>query len=201
MMISGTNSKIINQQSYKGKCQYCGEENCVEIQVKQNYLHIFWIPFVPTKRVAVSVCLNCKNTLEGKELSEDYNGVFQRIKAESKTPIWMWSGLGLIALLIAFGVYVGNQNKEENLQLVSAPKIGDVYEFKTGNGNYTLAKVNSVKGDSVFLKWSLYETDKITGLSKIETKSDKSFTDASEGFTIKQLSEKMESGELVDIIR
>lgn len=201
MIISGTNSKLINQQSFKGKCHYCGEENCVEIHVKQNYWHVFWIPFVPTKKVAVSVCMNCKNTLEGKDLPEDYNYAYQKIKSESKTPIWMWSGLGLVVLLIAFGVYTGNQNDEENLKLVSAPKSGDVYEFRTKEGNYTLAKVYSVKGDSVYLKWSLFETDKITGLSKIETKSDESFSQSSEGFTVKQLSEQMESGELIDIIR
>lgn len=113
----------------------------------------------------------------------------------------MYSGLLLVFFLISFGVYSSNKNDQKNLQLVAAPQAGDVYHLRTSNSQYTLARVNAVKGDTVFLLWSKMETDKITGLSKILAIGNDAFNDSAEPILLSDLKHKLETDEIIDIER
>jgi hypothetical protein len=201
MVISGTKTKIIASETIPDTCTFCGGTNCVDILVSQRYSHVFWIPFFPLGKVASSKCNHCKHVLEGDELPDNFNQVYLRLKLEKKAPIWMFSGLFLVVLLIAFGIYSGNKNDEKNQALIVDPKIGDIYHISTSNHQYTLARVNGVKGDTVYLLWSNFETDKITGLSDILAKGNEAFSDIAEPFTLSELKGKLDKDEIIDIER
>lgn|SRR5574343_841012 len=201
MIISGTKIKLLESETIPDTCTFCGNSNCVDINVMQKYTHVFWLPFVPIGKSAQSKCRHCKHTLEGKELPDSFQEVYQRNKLSSKAPVWMYSGLLLVFFLISFGVYSSNKNDQKNLQLVAAPQAGDVYHLRTSNSQYTLARVNAVKGDTVFLLWSKMETDKITGLSKILAIGNDAFNDSAEPILLSDLKHKLETDEIIDIER
>jgi hypothetical protein len=152
-------------------------------------------------KVASSKCNHCKHVLEGNELPDSFNQVYLRLKLEQKAPLWMYSGLFLVALLIAFGIYSGNKNDKKNQALIVNPKIGDIYHISTSNNQYTMARVNGIKGDTVYLLWSNFETDKITGLSEILAKGNEAFSDIAEPFTLSELKGKLDKDEIIDIER
>lgn len=201
MIISGTKIKQLNSETISDICTFCGNSKCVDVNVMQKYTHVFWIPFFPIGKSAQSKCRHCKHTLEGKELPDSSQEAYQSLKLVTKAPLWMYSGLLLLGLLITFGVYASNENDEKNLQLVSAPKAGDIYQLRTPNHQYTLARVNAVKGDTVFLLWSNLETDKISGLSKILAAGNEAFDDHAEPFLLSELKHKLELDEIIDIKR
>ncbi len=201
MIISGTKIKLLESETIPDTCTFCGNNNCVDVNVMQKYIHVFWIPFLPIGKSAQSKCRHCKHTLEEKELPDSFQEVYQRNKISSKAPIWMYSGLLFVVLLIAFGVYSSSKNDEKNLQLIAAPKAGDIYHMRTPNAQYTLARVNAVKGDTVFLLWSKLETDKITGLSKILSIGNDAFNDSAEPILLSELKLQLEKDEIIDIDR
>lgn len=73
--------------------------------------------------------------------------------------------------------------------------------MRTPNAQYTLARVNAVKGDTVFLLWSKLETDKITGLSKILSIGNDAFNDSAEPILLSELKLQLEKDEIIDIDR
>ncbi len=201
MVISGTKIKTIASETIPDTCTFCGSTNCIDIQVSQKYSHVFWIPFFPFGKHGTSKCNHCKHILEGDELPDAYKEVYLRMKLEHKAPIWMYSGLLLVVLLIAFGIYSGNKNDEKNQALIAAPKVGDIYHLSTPNHQYTLARVNGIKGDTVYLLWSNFESDKLTGLSDILAKGNEAFSDIAEPFLLSDLKVKLEKDEIIDIER
>lgn len=80
----------------------------------------------------------------------------------------MFTGLGLLFTLIGWGLYQNGENTAKYAKLVASPQTGDIYEIKKDIGQYTLYRVEYVKGDSVYLVSSLLEVNKVTGLSKLK---------------------------------
>ena len=127
MVIYGTKATQLAKETVTEKCQNCGTQNSIEIYVFQKYAHIFWIPLFPTGKTAVSECSHCKQVLKQKEMPAALKASYDNIKVQSKTPIWTFSGLALLAVLISFGVYSDNQNSARNAKLILEPQAGDIY--------------------------------------------------------------------------
>jgi len=123
------------------------------------------------------------------------------LKSQSKTPLWTFSGLALIVILITVGV-VNDRNKDQrNAKLISSPQSGDVLEVKTKENQYTLFKVDNVRGDSIFLRVHNYETNKIDGLSDLRRKGDSAYSEDLYSIDKKDLKKMFEKGEIIDIDR
>jgi hypothetical protein len=123
------------------------------------------------------------------------------LKSQSKTPLWTFSGLALIVILITVGV-VNDRNKDQrNAKLISSPKSGDVLEVKTKENQYTLFKVDNVHGDSIFLRVHNYETNKIDGLSDLRKKGDSAYSEDLYSIDKNDLKKMFEKGEIIDIDR
>ena len=198
MIIYGTKSTQLAKENIIEKCPNCGTSNSVEMYVFQKYAHIFWIPLFPTGKTAVSECSHCKQVLKQKEMPAPLKASFDNVKAQAKTPIWTFSGLALIAILFSFGVYTENQNAARNAKLILEPKAGDIFEIKTVDNNYTLYKVESVAGDSVFIAANDFETNKISGLRELKIKG---FSTDVFSFHKNELKKMLEDGEIMDIER
>ncbi len=198
MIVYGTRNKEIAKEHLTDKCPNCGTQNSMDMHVFQTYAHVFWIPFFPLSKTGISQCDHCKQVLKLKEMPADLRTVYGNIKAQSKTPIWTFAGVALVAILITVGVISDNKKDERNAQLILAPKPGDVFKVKTKDSQYTLYKVDQVEADSVFIQPSNYETNKLSGLGDL---SDKSYADESYGFSITELKEMLGKGEIMDIDR
>ena len=126
---------------------------------------------------------------------------YDNLKLQTKTPIWTFSGLALVAILISIGVVSAQKNDAKNAQLILSPQSGDVFEVKTKDNQYTLFKVDNVKGDSIFLRVNEYETNKLSGLNDLKRKGDMAYSEETFSFLKSELKEMLSKGEIIDIER
>jgi hypothetical protein len=121
MIFYGSRVTHIATESIFDKCASCGSHNSIELSIYQKYAHLYWIPFFPIGKTGMSVCSNCKQVLQKKEFSEELKISYQNLKSSSRTPVWMFSGLALAAVLIVWGVSVSKQNDEKYARMVVSP--------------------------------------------------------------------------------
>ncbi|ULQ55204.1 hypothetical protein KJS94_11180 [Flavihumibacter rivuli] len=198
MIIYGTRSTELAKEVLTDKCQNCGTQNCIDMHVFQKYAHIFWIPFFPMGKIGLSQCDHCKQVLKVKEMPASLKASYDNLKAQTKAPIWMFSGLAVVAVLIMTSVVSDKKKDERNAKLILSPQVGDIFEVKTRNNNYTLYRVDQVKGDSVFIQASTYEVNRLKGLKDVRLKE---YSSDVYGFSKIELKEMFSKGEILDINR
>src|ERR1017187_1201353 len=198
MIIYGSKNKELAKEILTDQCQNCGKQNCVHIHVFQKYAHAFWIPIFPMEKTGGSQCDHCKQVLKLKEMPPSLRAAYDNLKSQTKTPIWTYSGLAIIAVLIAIGLIGDKTNDEKNAKLVLMPQSGDIFQIKTKDNQYTLYKVDEVQGDSVFVKANNYETNSASGLDDLKKKE---YSEDILGFTKTELKQMLDKGEIIDIDR
>lgn len=198
MIIYGSRSKELAKEILMDKCQNCGKTNCIDMHVFQKYAHVFWIPFFPMGKSGVSQCDHCKQVLKLKEMPASLKASYDNLKSNAKTPIWMFSGLALIAALVVFATISDKKKDEKNAQLILTPQAGDIFEIKTKDNQYTVYKVDQVQGDSVFIQPSNYEVNKLTGLTEVKRKE---YSSDIFGVSKSDLKKMLADGEIIDIDR
>lgn len=198
MIIYGSRNKEVAREHIVEKCPHCGTMNSIDMHVFQKYAHVFWIPFFPMGKTGISQCDHCRQVLNPKEMPASLRAAYDNLKAGSRTPIWTFSGLGLIVLLVAFAIVQDKKKNEKNAKLIAAPIAGDIFKIKTTDRKYTLYKVDEVSADSVFILINNYEVNKLSGLHELESKS---YSPDIYGFSKKELKTMLESGEILDIQR
>ena len=201
MIIYGSKAKELAKEFIPDKCLHCGTQNSIDLHVFQKYAHIFWIPFFPLSKTGVSQCDHCKQVLKLKEMPESLRTTYENLKARTKTPVWMFSGIALIALLITVGVISDKNRDEKNSKIILAPQAGDIFEIKTGARQYTLYKVEKVSGDSVFIRANNYETNKASGINELKQKGNDAYSEDIYGFSKTELIQMLEKGEIINIDR
>jgi hypothetical protein len=201
MIVYGSRTKQLAKEILIDKCPNCGRQNSTELYVFQKYAHIFWIPFFPTGKTAVTQCDHCKQVLKPKEMPSSIKLAYENVKSQTKTPVWTFSGLVILAILVSIGVVSAQQNDKKNALLILSPQSGDVFEVKTEDRQYTLFKVDDVKEDSIFLRINQYQTNKISGLSDLKRKGDGGYSEETFVFLKSELKEMLSKGEIIDIDR
>ena len=198
MIVYGTKSKELAKEILTEKCPNCGTQNSTDLHVFQKYAHVFWIPFFPMGKTGVSQCNHCKQVLKLKDMPSSMKTSYETLKAQTKTPVWTFSGLALVAVIIAIGVMADKKKDERNAGLILTPQGGDIFEIKTRGNQYTLYKVDQVQGDTVFVKVSNYETNKESALSDLKKKD---YSEGVLGFSKAELKQMLDNGDIVDIDR
>jgi hypothetical protein len=201
MIIYGSKTKQLAKEVLIDKCPNCGTQSSVELYVFQKYAHVFWIPFFPIGKTAVSQCDHCKQVLKLKEMPASLTTSYENLKAQAKTPIWTFSGLALFTVLIIVGILNDKKNDEKNARLVLAPQSGDIFEIKTKDNQYTLYKVENIEGDTAFIRVNQYESNKASGLADLKGKGESAYSEDVYGFSKTELKVMLEKGEILDIQR
>ena len=142
MIIYGSKATQLAKETQFEKCKNCGSTNSVDIYVIQKYAHVFWIPFFPIGKTGVSQCSHCKQAMRLKEMPDSIRSSYETLKSQAKAPAWTFIGIGLLVLLISWGVVSSKQDDARNAKLVQDPKAGDVYEIRNNYDSYTLYKVD-----------------------------------------------------------
>lgn len=171
MIFYGTKaSNIKNGQIINVDCPHCETNTSMNYAVFGKYAHIYWIPFFPIGKTTVAECNNCKRTFEYSELTQPIQTKLDREKEKdgAKTPIWMFSGLGIIAVLVAIGIYSSGETEKKEAEYLKAPKVGDIYKFESNPGFYSTMKVESVLKDSLHVLVNDMETNKTSGINDID---------------------------------
>jgi hypothetical protein len=149
-------------------------------------------------KTGVSQCGYCKQVLKLKEMPTSLTLSYNNLKEQTKTTIWMFSGLALVAVLITIGVISDKKKAEKNAQLILTPQSGDILEIKTTENQYTLYKIDQIEGDSVFVQVNKYETNKLTGLDDLKKKD---YSEEVYGFSKSEMKQMLDKGEIIDIDR
>lgn len=200
MIIYGSRSSHIKSvQLDKESCIHCGTPGSVVLSTYGRYAHIFWIPLFSLGRFSASQCQHCKQVLETKQMPPQIKAYHERNLAETRIPVWQFTGVVLLTVAVAFGVYANGVDKDEQAQLLKAPVAGDVYEYKTGDGAYTTFRIAEVGEDSLAVSFNNYEVNKITGLSKID--KEENYSDTLYMLPRTELNEMFAAGEILDINR
>lgn len=200
MVVYGSKAVHVKTEQLKMiSCPNCETQGSLTVSVFSRHAHIFWIPIFPFGKTGASECSNCKQVLKPKEMPERVRQEYNRIKGESKTPIWQFSGLVLIATLIIWLVNAGKEDKRNELVFISNPLVGDVYEYKTEGNNYSTLKVTQINGDSVYVSPNDYEITKKRGMYKID--KDENYPDYSYGIAKSELQKMYDEGDIYDINR
>lgn len=140
--------KTIKTKSKDGleiECESCGKTGTTAIQFFQEYLHVFWIPFLPWSRFATTSCKNCGYTTDSESMSPKYEALYK--KQKPMPPIWLFTGLVVILLSYGF-TYWQKQHKKE----VEQNRIVMCSEQDAAPGKIYQVGVDDTKGDIDFLK-------------------------------------------------
>jgi hypothetical protein len=107
-------------------CPSCGQTGTIVISAYSKHAHIFWIPLFPIGRLGASQCQHCKQVLELGAMPHEIKREYSNLKAETKVPLWQFSGLGLVAVIIAFTIYSSGEDKKKEAEYLANPVVGDV---------------------------------------------------------------------------
>lgn len=202
MIIFGSKATQVASETINEKCASCGTPNSIQMTVFQKYAHVFWIPSFPMGKTSITQCSHCKQVLEKKEFSRNLHTNYEILKSKSKTPIWTFSGIAIFTAFIIWGGFISKQKEELNANLILTPQKGDIYEVKLDRRQYTLYKVEKVSGDTVFILFHEYETNKKSGLRGLKNKGDAGFIEEEPLLILKKdLKNMLETGEIMDIER
>jgi hypothetical protein len=201
MIVYGSKSTQLLKETLIDRCPNCGTPNSIEMHVFQKYAHVFWIPFFPIGKTAISQCGHCKQVLKLKEMPASLKTDYENLKVQTKTPVWTFAGAALLVIAITLGVISDRKNDEKNAALILTPKAGDIFEVKTKASQYTLYKVSVIEGDSAIIRINNFETNKISGLADLKSKGDTAYAEDEFAFSKRQLKTMLDNGEIIDIDR
>ena len=190
-------------KSTNGICPNCNTKRELSISIFRKHAHVFWMPLFPLWKKGISECNHCKKVMKFKEMPESVKLEYQNLKANTKGPIWQFSGLALI-LVLTYGLTVmsklGSESyQKKKLELFNSPMKGDIYEYVIKTGKYTTIKIVEVSIDSIYFSPNNYESNSIIKLhkiNKVENYSDKIYSISKE-----KVKEMYTSGEIIGVKR
>ncbi len=201
MIIYGIRSKQVVRETLIDKCPNCSTPYSVDLNIVQRYFHVFWIPFFPVGKSAASQCNYCKQVLKKNEMPAAFLASYQNLKSNAKTPIWMFSGIALLTILVATLIIGIRNDHERNKKYITNPKPGDVLEIRLNYGHYTLYKIDKVTQDSVYVLISAYESNKISGLRKVKQKGKSAYSEELTGLSRNDLKSMLDKDEIIGVER
>ncbi|OOQ62132.1 hypothetical protein [Mucilaginibacter pedocola] len=197
MIIYGTKAKVLLTEAVNDSCPNCNTHN-LYMNVLQKWAHIFWIPTFPIGKTGVSQCTHCQQTLQLKQMPPSLKLSYDNLKLQTKTPVWTFSGIVVIAGIFIFATIHGKQNAERITKLIPALQKNDVLHLKLTDNAYSLSKVTRINRDTVFFVNNKYQTDRASGLNDLKTKE----YDTEERFlTVADLKAMNSKDEVLDIDR
>jgi len=200
MIIYGTRATHIKSEQLRNAvCPNCETRGQMTASVYSRHAHVFWIPFFPVGNTGVLECQHCHKGYKPIELPEKARMEYNNFRRAVRTPIWKFAGLALVALLIGWGLYSDKMNDEKVAELVENPMMFDKYTFKTETSYYSTFKVVQVFKDSIYINYNDYETDKKSGIRKIDI--EENYQDDIFVLTNEDLKIMHDSGSIQDIER
>lgn len=150
MIIFGKRKRSLkSEDAYGVTCQNCGEKDCLIFTQNFHYFHIFWIPVFPYRFYGRSYCSNCDQELKERQMPLEVQEAFERFKQGVRRPLWSYSGLFLISLLVFAVLWIDGGIKDRNKEFSENPMVYDVIVIKKGSRMYSPLRIVAVRGDSI----------------------------------------------------
>lgn len=100
MIIYGSKTTLLVKKTVSDECSDCGAENSMDLTLYQRYTYFLGIPLVPTSKMPMTECTNCRKVLEQSEFPPSILYQSEMIKKEIRTPVWTFFGLALLFSVI-----------------------------------------------------------------------------------------------------
>ncbi len=200
MVIYGWRSSHIKTTENKQViCPHCNNQGGLSNSVYGRYVHIFWIPTIPIGKTGGAVCSHCQKAYKPKEMSEDMKRAYKNTKQESKTPLWHFSGIAIVGLIILFFSISDKIDAQEDLTAIDSPISGDVYKYESDANRYSTLKVVEVDEDSVYFRYNNYDYTQKVGIEEIDV--DTCYTQDIYMMSRDELKNMYENGTIYDVSR
>ncbi|MDR3194718.1 MAG: hypothetical protein LBT76_05445 [Tannerella sp.] len=148
-------------------CPNCGQQNQIQCSVYGSYAHFFRIPLFPTGKSVHAQCRHCGAQWDVYCMTPEIRQAALRFRTEQRKPILHFTGLILFALFLGFlvfGAHVAGTNRQ---RFLADPQVNDCYVLRnSGDGYYTLARIEAIEGDTVWLSFNGYSAGRSTRLDK-----------------------------------
>jgi hypothetical protein len=131
MIVFGHSTSVLKTALVPDKCTACGLDNCIKIEVQQEYVHIYWMPFFPTAKIGKAQCMHCRQVWESHQIQFGLRDTYDAIAARVKTPIWSFAGAAALAGIITIGVIISNFEDKNTKLYLDSPQNGDIYHYET----------------------------------------------------------------------
>ena len=103
MIFYGSKASRIGELNINGTvCQHCEQAEPQHVSIFGKYAHVYWIPFFPIGKEAVSECTGCLRTISQAEFPKTLKHQYDSEKRSIKRPIWHWAGVGFIGLIFLY---------------------------------------------------------------------------------------------------
>jgi hypothetical protein len=108
MIIWGNKVSQLQSQKLENEyCSKCGKSDAMFIFSYVKYIHVFWIPFLPTGKLCVHACGHCSKTANEQQMTPNMKAVSTDLKRRSSIPAWTFIGLLILAGLTVYGIIAG----------------------------------------------------------------------------------------------
>lgn len=170
MIIYGWKSTDLKKSPELGEaCVKCGKHT-TQVAVTASYFHVFWIPVFPYRKTYEVDCSSCNYIARPNELPEKARRSAKSLKRSVRAPLYMYSGIILIILAIAYVSYNIKATEQQYLDYIDNPQANDIYhlykEDEPTEYKYSLWKVTEVAGDTVYVSPNSFQYNFIP--SKLE---------------------------------
>lgn len=202
MIFFGLKSKTLKKGVLSNVlCNYCEEESNMEYDIIQKYFHLYFIPFIPLKKEDTICCSNCGGVYVNKNIPKSLSVKLERIKENNviKTPIWAFSGLIILTLLICWAPYQSSKYDEKEDDYILNPKKGDVYFLNYKPGHYTTLRIDKVDSQQVYFTLNDTATSKYTKIFGIL--SETYYTNKKGTYTRQQIKDLFKKDSIISITR
>jgi hypothetical protein len=179
------NHKVCNS------CQSMG----VDVSVYREYFHLFFLPVAPSGPKDVKInCSQCREPKWYKDAAEVY-------EKATRTPIYFYSGLIIVAGLIILLVIGNIDTKNYKASYVANPKVGDVYTITKEENDttyYYFLRVSQINGDSI---WAYHNNLEYIGYVSQFNNFDYFLSSEEIGFSKKGLQQMLDKGSICAVYR
>lgn len=176
MIFFGTKAvHLKTAKSNLGICPNCSTKGSLTISVYRIHFHVFWIPIFPVWKKGIAQCSNCNKAIKENKMTDSIKLEYQNLKLQTKGPIWQFSGLTIILILILISNLGSEKYQQTKLEYINSPMRGDIYEYVVETGIYSTFKIINVSKDSLTISPNKLQTHSIIKLFKIDKEQNYSF--------------------------
>lgn len=202
MVIYGTNGALISTYFLPDAgCPACAVPDKLSVSLFGRYAHVYWIPLFPYSKPTVMQCGHCQRAWAGKDIPTALHPTILALKKQTRTPLWHWSGVGLVAIALAWGLVASTQNDRADKAFLAAPHVGDIYTVHSPDDStqYSLLKVVSARGNTVEVAGNEYETASSSPLAELNAPA--KYSKETYSLTVLDLQIMHNKGQLTDVDR
>lgn len=103
--ISSKQAKVVKIENLE--CGDCDTPGSIVGVIFRKYFHVYWIPFFPVGLGYGGQCQHCKAVIKEEHFTQEGINYLKQHTQDIKVPIWTFSGLIIIGILILYFKFFG----------------------------------------------------------------------------------------------